>query len=165
MSDGRHLSPIGIREANLFVAQYHRHCCATWRNGGKFAIALRDSSKALVGVVIVGRPVARLLNDDFTAEVLRLCVAPNAPRGACSSLYRAAWRTWRAMGGTRLVTYTLQEESGASLRGAGFTPIAQVRGHQWNRDGRHREVRDLYDKPKIRWQLAASCHAQRLPEA
>lgn len=153
MSDGRHLCPIGIRDANAFVAKYHRHCCATWRNGGKFAISLRDSSTAVVGVVIVGRPVARALDDIVTAEVLRLCVLPNAPKNSCSTLYRAAWRTWRSMGGTRMVTYTLQEEPGASLRGAGWTVAAQVRGHQWHRDGRHRETRDLYDKPKVRWEL------------
>jgi hypothetical protein len=126
------IAPICLREANAFVSRYHRHCQATWRNGGKFAIRA-VAGAVTAGVVIVGRPVARLLDDGSTAEVIRLCVSPEAPRNTCSMLYRAAWRAWRAMGGKRLVTYTLTSESGASLRGAGFTVTAQVPGASWNR--------------------------------
>ena len=149
------LQPVTLKAANEFVALYHRHCQKTWRNGGKFAIGCVELSRpTLLGVVIVGRPIARGLDDGWTAEVLRLCVGSVTAPNACSMLYRAAWRAWRAMGGRRLVTYTLVEESGASLRGAGLVPVAQVRGESWNRAGRHRQDRDLFFKPKIRWQLA-----------
>lgn len=147
------LVPISLRDANAFVSRFHRHCQATWRNGGKFAIGLRDGPD-LLGVVIVGRPVARLLDDGLTCEVLRLTVAPGA-RNACSTLYRAAWRAWRAMGGRRLVTYILQDESGSSLRGAGLTLVAQVNGGGWDRRGRHRADKPIYFRAKQRWEIAA----------
>ena len=112
------LSPISLREANALVAAHHRHCQSTWRNGGKFAIGI-FTGPVLAAAVIVGRPVSRTLDDRYTAQVLRLVTTVSAPHNACSMLYRAAWRAWRAMGGRRLVTYTLASESGASLRGAG----------------------------------------------
>lgn len=148
------LSPIGLRDANAFVARFHRHCRPTWRNGGKFAIAA-VADKAVVGVVIVGRPVARLLDDGKTAEVIRLCTSTEAPHGTCSMLYRAAWRAWRAMGGRKLVTYTLATEPGSSVKGAGFRVAAQVLGgYQWDRAGRHRRHADLFLKAKVRWEIA-----------
>jgi hypothetical protein len=81
--------PLSLREANDFLEAFHRHSGRTSRDGGKFAIGARDEG-CLVGVAIVGRPVAtRLLNDSFTAEVLRLCVTEKAPKGTCSFLYGA----------------------------------------------------------------------------
>jgi hypothetical protein len=70
--------PIALREGNVFVEAFHRHSGRTSRDGGKLAIGASEGG-FLVGVAIVGRPVARLLNDSFTAEVLRLCVTGNAP--------------------------------------------------------------------------------------
>src|SRR5438309_1655890 len=99
------LVPITLKEANEFVKNFHRHNRPVHRNGGKFALAVSDGSQ-LCGVAIVGRPLARLLDNGWTAEVLRSCVAPWSPRNANSMLYGAAWRAWRAMGGRRLVTYT-----------------------------------------------------------
>src|SRR5690606_30041013 len=95
--------PMTLREANDFVEQYHRHNGRTARNGGKFAIGATTGDR-LVGVAIVGRPLARHLDDSYTAEVLRVCVLPDAPKGTCSFLYARCWRIWAAMGGTRLVT-------------------------------------------------------------
>jgi hypothetical protein len=99
------LCPISLREANDFTESFHRHNGRTARNGGKFAIGLEEGEE-LMGVAIVGRPVARLLNDDYTAEVLRVCTRKDAPRNANSMLYAACWRAWRAMGGLRMVTPT-----------------------------------------------------------
>jgi hypothetical protein len=118
--------PITLREANDFVEQFHRHSKRTSRDGGRFAIGATDDS-GMVGVAIVGRPLARMLNDSFTAEVLRCCVLPTAPRNACSFLYGRCWRIWQQMGGRRMVTYTLQTESGASLKGAGWKVAGEVR--------------------------------------
>lgn len=47
--------PLTLREANDFVAQFHRHNGRTSRDGGKFAIGCSDGDQ-LVGVAIVGRP-------------------------------------------------------------------------------------------------------------
>ncbi len=55
----------------------------------------------------------------------RCCVIDAAPKGTPSALYGALWRAARALGWRRLITYTLQTESGASLRGAGWKVIAE----------------------------------------
>ena len=77
-----------------------------------------EDDDAVRGVAIVGRPVARMLDDGATVEILRVCT--DGARNACSMLYGAARRTARSLGYTRIVTYTLPEEGGASLRAAGF---------------------------------------------
>jgi hypothetical protein len=148
--------PITLREANQFVEQFHRHNKRTSRDGGKFAIGA-SSGSALVGVAIVGLPLARLLANGWTAEVLRCCTLNDAPKGTNSFLYAASWRVWREMGGKRLVTYTLKTESGASLRGAGWKVVAESIGHTWNREnlGRMREWQPIYGQMKFRWEMSA----------
>ncbi|SRR5579885_918488 len=148
------LIPLTLRKANDFVTCFHRHNGRTSRDGGKFAIGARDGEE-LVGVAIVGRPIARLLNDAFTAEVLRTCTLPNAPKNVNSFLYAACWRAWRAMGGKRLVTYTLTTESGASLRGAGWKVVAQTSPGGWSRPNRQRRYQQIYGQEKLRWEAHA----------
>ena len=121
-----YLCPMTLRKANDFVAAHHRHNGRTARNGGKWSCGLAVAGK-LVGVAIVGNPLSATLMDGWTAEVLRVCTIEAAPKGACSMLYQACWRAWRAMGGQRLITYTLQTESGASLRGAGWRVVGQTK--------------------------------------
>lgn len=148
------LCPITLREANDFVRSFHRHNRET--QGGRFAIGL-TADHQLVGVAIVGRPVARQIDQHATAEVLRTCTTPEAPKGAVSKLYAACWRAWRAMGGTRLITYTLKTESGASLRGAGWKVIAEVEPNRdgWSRNERIREWQPIYGQQKLRWEVSA----------
>ena len=128
------LQPITRKEAHEFVRRHHRHHRPD--QGDKFCIAVNDGSK-VVGVAIVGRPRARHLDDGWTAEVTRACVADGNPN-ANSKLYRAAWRAALAMGYRRLITYTLPEESGASLRGAGLKCLGLAGGGTWNRKARPR---------------------------
>lgn len=71
--------PLDLREAREFVGNFHRHNKAP--AGGKFAIGASDGSR-LVGVAIVGRPVARMLDDGETLEVVRVCVLDDAPAGS-----------------------------------------------------------------------------------
>jgi hypothetical protein len=107
--------PVTLRAANAFVGRLHRHARPV--AGAKFAVGLeRDGD--LVGVAIVGRPVARHLDDGKAAEILRLCT--DGSRNACSMLYGACRRAARAMGHDAVYTYTLPQEGGASLRAAGF---------------------------------------------
>jgi hypothetical protein len=141
--------PLTLREARAYVTEHHRHHPAP--QGGLFAIGV-EADGVIVGCVIVGRPVARMLADGYTCEVTRL--ATDGSRNACSLLYRAAWRAARAMGYRRLVTYTLPEEGGSSLRGAGFRLIGEAGGGSWSRDGRPRV--DLHPlQTKLRWEVSA----------
>ncbi len=143
--------PLTLREANDFVEKWHRHSARTSNDGGKYAIGLEHDG-AIVGCAIVGRPVARMLQVEGAAELLRLCTSPDAPNGSASKLYARARRIWQLMGGTTIHTYTLKHESGASLRGAGIHgPAADVAQQQWTRPGRERAVREIYEVPKQRW--------------
>lgn len=150
MSQKLQPTPIALREANEFVRNFHRHNKPT--QGGKFAIgALHDDE--LVGVAIVGRPVSATLDDGWTAEVTRVCVRDHAPRNACSFLYGRCWRIWQQMGGKRMVTYTLQTESGASLKGAGWQVMGEVRPHdRWTPKGGNRDWQPIYGQLKFRWE-------------
>jgi len=148
-ADRLNLVPVTLREASAFVARVHRHHKPP--RGGRFAIGAALAG-VLVGVAIVGRPVSRRLQDTWTAEVTR--VATDGTRNACSLLYEAAWRACRAMGFTRLITYTLPEEGGASLRGAGFTLIGEAGGGSWSRKDRPR-VDEHPTQTKMRWERAA----------
>jgi len=58
------------------------------------------------------------------------------------------------MGYRRLVTYTLPEEGGSSLRAAGFTLIGETGGGSWSREDRPR-VDKHPTQVKLRWELVA----------
>ena len=62
--------PLELSEANEFVATLHRHHDPVHRD--KWRIGASHNGK-LVGVVQVGRPVSRMLDDGKTLEVVRLC--------------------------------------------------------------------------------------------
>lgn len=141
--------PVTLREARAYVERTHRHHKPP--QGGLFAIGASEGGE-IIGVVIVGKPVARMLADGWTCEVTRL--ATDGSRNACSMLYRAAWRAARAMGYRRLVTYTLPEEGGSSLRAAGFKLIGEAGGGSWSRPSR--PTVDMHPlQTKLRWELTA----------
>lgn len=57
-----------------------------------------------------------------------------------------------------MVTYTLQEESGSSLKGAGWKIVGEVKPHnRWveknNRDEQAREWQPIYGQAKFRWEV------------
>ena len=142
--------PVSIREAQRFVELHHRHHGPA--HSHLFAVAVSDG-ESVRGVAIVGRPVARMLCDGWTAEVVR--VATDGCRNACSALYGAAWRACRALGYRKLVTYTLPSEGGGSLRGAGWTCIGEAGGGSWSRKSRPRL--DLHPtQKKFRWEVTVN---------
>jgi len=150
------LRPITLRDANDFVQSFHRHNGRTSRDGGKFAISLIQDGE-LAAVAIVGNPLSATYMDGVTAEVLRLCVRDEAERNACSKLYAACWRAWRAMGGQRLITYTLKTESGDSLRGAGWKVIGQTKAVApgWRKNDQLNSLRTwspVMGQEKLRWE-------------
>ena len=145
--------PITLREANDFVEAHHRHSARTSNDGGKYAIGPRHHDQ-LVGVAIVGRPIARMLQDGGTAELLRLCTSPEAPKGSGSKLYSRAKRIWQLMGGVRFVTYTLTSEGGETMRGVGFSDdqAVPVPAAKWSRPSRERKSRPIEALDKQRWE-------------
>ena len=142
------LCPMTLKEANAYVEQHHRHHGPVV--GHKFSIGLSDGEK-IVGVAIVGRPVARHLDDGWTLEVNRLCT--DGTRNACSMLYSAAWRAARAMGYKRLVTYILDTENGASLRASGWKCVGKAGGFRWTGKRRRREKMSRRKDNPSRWRV------------
>ena len=134
--------PVTFAEANAFVAKHHRH--HKQMPGCKFVIACADGER-VCGVAMVGRPVARMLDDGWTLEVNRL--ATDGTKNACSILYAAAWRTARAMGYRKLVTYILASEP------AGWKSVGEVNGRSWDCASRPR-VDKHPTQDKIRWEAA-----------
>ena len=140
------LVPVSLREANAFVAEHHRHHKPVV--GHKFSIGCEQDGR-LVGVVIAGRPVSRYLDNGTTLEVNRLCTT--GEKNACSMLYAAAARAAKAMGYRKIITYTLDTESGVSLRAAGWMCAGPAGGIRWT--GQRRPVTDLYPaQMKLRYE-------------
>lgn len=147
LSDKLTIVPCSLDEANFFVGQHHRHHRPV--AGHKFSLAVADSEGRIRGVAIVGRPVARRLDNGWTLEVNR--VATDGTKNACSALYGAARRAAFALGYRRLVTYTLPEEGGASLRASGWKCIGEAGGGSWSCKSRPR-VDKAPTQTKLRWE-------------
>jgi hypothetical protein len=138
--------PVSFAEACAFIEEHHRHHRppVRWKFGCGVSIDGR-----LVGVATVGRPVARGLQDRYTLEVTRCCT--DGTPHAASKLYAACWRAARALGYRRLITYTLLDEAGTSLRAAGWRVVGQTRGGSWDTPARRR-VDKHPTGPKLRWE-------------
>lgn len=143
------LVPVNIRDAKVWVDEHHRHHRAPI--GGLFAVGLAEGSD-MVGVAIVGRPVARGNDDGWTVEITRVAVLENMPNG-CSMLYGACWRAARALGYRKAITYTLETEPGTSLRAAGWKIVGEVKARSWDSSSRPRI--DRYPlQGKLRWEAS-----------
>lgn len=140
------LTPISLKQENVFVDVFHRHHKAV--AGHKFSIGCSENGR-LVGVVIVGRPISRYLDDGKTLEVNRLCTL--GVKNACSILYAAAARAAKAMGYEKIITYILQSENGGSLKAAGWKCAGLAGGKEWT--GARKPPVPLYpQEKKIRYE-------------
>lgn len=151
-----HPVPLTLKQANSLVASLHRHHKP--EVGHRFSIGCETEDGELVGAAIIGRPKARAIEQYRVAEVTRL-VTDGTPN-ACSLLYGAAWRTWRAMGGERMITYTLASEPGTSLRAAGWKFLYQTgdRPQGWDTPSRRRDSGP--QEPKHLWEAKIPNYAR-----
>jgi hypothetical protein len=146
-----HLVPVRSRTAKQFVATWHRHHQPPV--GQIFAVGVADDEGVLRGVAIVGRPVARHLDNGHTLEVTR--VATDGTDNACSMLYGACRRVTFGLGYTRLITYTQAEESGSSLRAAGWRVLAERPAKPgWTRPSRPRQTLGTEHMPRTLWEAS-----------
>ena len=151
MAKNLKIVPLSLKEANKFVTKYHRHNKKC--QGHKFSLGAIFKNE-LVGVVIVGRPVSRRLDNKLTLEISRNCVLDNAPKGTCSFLYSKAIKVWQTMGGKKIITYTLDYESGSSLKAVNFKKEKIVQVFKKNTGWTTRENRvwqEVQKTPRIRW--------------
>lgn len=126
--------PIELKAANAFVEAFHRHHQPVVRD--KYRIGACLDGK-LVGVVQVGRPVSRILDDGETLEVVRLCTT--GEKDVCSFLYSRAARVAKELGYKKIITYILESENGKSLKACGFVEVSKTTGGSWSRPSRPRK--------------------------
>lgn len=142
--------PVSFADACEFITAWHRHHAAPI--GHKFSIGAAAGTM-LVGVAVVGRPVARSYDDGRTLELTR-CATDGTPH-VSSLLYGAAWRAAKALGYRRLITYTQAGESGSSLRGAGWSVIASRPARAgWSVPSRPRTSRAYESVQRFLWEAS-----------
>lgn len=159
--------PFSLRYANDFVEKHHRHNGRTSRDGGKFALAAWYDGE-VVGVAIVGNPISATYMNigkyGYVAEIVRVCTKEGAPKNTVSFLYASCARVCREMGYDLLVSYTLKEESGASLKGAGWVNAAGTKAQKpgWGKkDHLVRHFQKIMGKEKFRWEYRLRQHGAK----
>lgn len=141
--------PLTLADACDLVDRLHRHHRRP--QGHRFSLGVLRADGTLCGAAIIGRPVARALDTGWHVEVTR--VATDGTPNACSALYGAAWRTASAAGYLRALTYTQDGESGASLRAAGWRPVAVLRPRTgWDTPARRRASRGTDGVVRTLWE-------------
>lgn len=150
MSKTLEIIPVDFKTVCEFIKKYHRHHQPP--QGYKFLLGIKDIQRnKLVGVAVIGRPVARMLDDGWTLEITRLCT--DGTYNACSKLLGTACRIAKILGYKKVITYTLPEEGGASLRAAGFNLTGICHGRSWNTPSRPRIDKTPVQKhDKWRWE-------------
>jgi hypothetical protein len=154
------IRPIGLEAAKRFVDKHHAHCKAPVT--ARFQAAIYNG-RTLLGVALVGNPVAPALNGRGILEVNRLCIRRDTAAAlrwnACSQLYAWCARTAAQKGWTKIITYTRIDEDGISLKAAGWEQDCRVRGRGWHSGRRARSNKNSWID-KIRWSktLVAARH-------
>ncbi len=142
---------LGRAQTRAFIARHHAHCAppVMWR----FDAAIYNGN-TMLGLAIVGNPVAPGLMLRGILEVNRLCLRRDLPDAlrwnAASMLYGWCAREARRRGWRKIITYTRADEPGTSLRAAGWAPEAKVRGRGWHGGRRARSNTNAWID-KVRW--------------
>ena len=139
------IAPITFKAASEYINKHHRHHKASI--GCKFCISVVDDSGQLHGVAVCGRPVSRHLDDGETLEINRVCT--DGAMNACSMLYGACCRIAKAMGYSKVITYILASENGASLKASNFVCEGEAGGTHWT--GARNRGQDIPAEMKTRW--------------
>lgn len=125
--------PIFFKAAKEYILKNHRHHKPPV--GHLFSISACVDGE-IVGVAVVGRPVARKIDSSAVVEVTRLCT--DGTKNACSFLYAACRRTAKEMGYKEIITYTQDSELGTSLKASGWECLGLAGGKSWNVPSRPR---------------------------
>jgi hypothetical protein len=138
--------PIELDDAKEFVRLHHRHHIPPL--GHRFSIGCAKDNE-IVGVAIIGRPVARLFDNGWCLEATRICTI--SVHNTVSKLTGAIRKTAKGLGYRRIITYTLNAELGTSLIASGWTLVGKAGGGTWNRPNRSRDdkhptdLKNLYE--------------------
>lgn len=138
--------PVTQKTAREWINATHRHLSAP--TGDLYRVGLSVDG-LLVAVATAGRP-CRMLQDGRTVEITRIASTAEVSVNACSRLYCALRRAGLSLGHLRFITYTLEHETGASLRASGFFYDGLTDGGEWSRPSRKRKAAEQ-SGPKHRW--------------
>ena len=145
------IAPVTHDQARSFIARHHAHCRppVMWRfHTGIF------NGRTLLGVAVVGNPVARSYNGRGIVEVNRLCIRRDIAKplrwNAASMLYGWCAREAARLGWSKIITYTRADEVGTSLRAAGWEQEGRIRGRGWHGARRSRSNTNSWID-KVRW--------------
>jgi hypothetical protein len=128
--------PLELKEANVFVAENHRHHDPVKRDKWRFGVV--DDTGKIIGVLHAGRPLSRYLCDGKTIEILRCC--SDGTPNLCSFMLGRARKIAKTMGYSKIISYILDTESGTSYKAAGWHKEADVRGQSWHSEKRPRQT-------------------------
>jgi len=137
--------PLTLKEANEYIRLYHRHHKPVV--GHRFSVGAK--TEEIVGIAVVGRPVAREIPQYEVAEVTRLCTVGD--KNVCSFLYAACARICKEMGFRKIQTYILSTEPGTSLKACGWRFECETEGGNWNHSWRKGRREDQPMCRKQRW--------------
>jgi len=154
MTDKLHSVPITFKFACEYIAKFHRHNKPP--TGMKFCVAVADEENIIRGVVTAGRPVARMLDDGVTLEINRTCT--DGCKNANSFLYGVAWRVAKELGYIKALTYTQCDESGISLKAAGWKKVEELKARKsWSESSvKMKNTRDPIGTggvARVRWEI------------
>ncbi|MEM3839088.1 MAG: hypothetical protein QXF01_00710 [Candidatus Micrarchaeaceae archaeon] len=142
--------PIKLHVANAFIAKYHCHNKPVDHRGHRFSIGLQTEDGELIGVAVAGQPIAQKNDDGRTLEILRVCVK-TGNTNANSQLYGRVKVIARLLGYSKIITYTLQSESGSSLKAIGAHIESTInRKSKWSSPARIRKEQELSYQPRLR---------------
>jgi hypothetical protein len=147
------LKPISLRTANDFVDHHDPFYGRV--PGCKFSVGGYIGAQ-LVGVVIVGRPKARHLDDGWTLELTRVSAKGNTVVAA--KLIEAATAAAFALGTRYVLSYRLASEDGEAFRAAGWDRLEmggvpmEFGGGEWSRPSRQRDLLLSPIDRKHRWE-------------
>ena len=147
-TEGRlRVRPVSRNAARSWIAECHRHLRRPV-TGWLFGVEILRGNRR-IGVACAARPSARSWQNGVTCEISRVAVV-EGECNACSFAYGALRRAAKALGYQRVVTYTLKDEPGTSLKAAGFRCDGIAGGGEADRPSRRRSP---VEQPglKLRW--------------
>lgn len=147
------IAPISVKASLKQVKVWHRHLPKL--QGGLFAAQVIGPDGECCAVAVFGNP-CMVWQKTGRGVITRVAAREGLPSvgnhaaPACTMLYGALCRAAKALGYREAWTYTLPEESGQTLKGAGFIDMGMTDGGEYDRPSRARKPA-VRPEPKRRW--------------
>ena len=163
--------PYGANTEPWFYLRRSAHYLQNALPGALVAIGVREPGADLFGdaigvgplrgLLLLGRPIARVLPQDGTmAEITRLVLDDGFPRGTASALIRFALATAKKRGIRRVdALHDRSRHSGCAYRKAGMRKLSKTKARTtggWESRDRSQSAIEAGHRKKQRWTWEAS---------